>query len=43
MGDELEVVGDANERPRVAGKHHDGKSTKDGVYSAALEAELTKV
>jgi hypothetical protein len=40
---EREVVGDTDERPAVTGQGHNGAGTKDGVDSAALQAEVAKI
>jgi hypothetical protein len=41
--DELEEVGNADQRPEVAWKHDDGQLTEDGVDVAAREAELVRI
>lgn len=41
--DELEVVGYAKHRLRVAGQHDDRAGAEDGVDRPALESELAQV
>jgi hypothetical protein len=43
LGHERAVVGDPDQRPRVAREYDDRAGAKDGVDGAALEAELAQV
>jgi hypothetical protein len=43
LPDQLEVILDADHRPRVAGKCDNGQRPKHGIDGSALESKLTEV